>query len=775
MTQRIYISGMVQGVGMRPFIALLAHEFGVAGTVKNVGSNVEIIASADEAILDAFVAAIGERKPEMAEITKISQTQHIDPFLAGAGFHTHPGTESCNGAGFHILPSTSGGVAMLPADFPVCKDCISEFSDKTNRRFRHPFISCAVCGPRYSILQRAPYDRGTTSMADFPMCPECAREYADPKDRRYHAQTVSCHQCGPYLIYQDGNHSCEREDALKVAADRLKSGGIVAVKGVGGYHLACSPHNELAVRRLRALKGRELKPFAVMFRDIDDIEECCEVSPQERELLLSPARPIVLLATKGSPFAPAVNGDAMLTGCFLPYTAMQLLLLEECGPLVMTSANRSGKPEIHEDGEMLAMLACEELNGVLYHSRRIVTRLDDSVARVNSGQRQLIRRARGYAPRPVHFVPEPFHGAGMEPRPYRECRNILAYGSDLKSAFCMLRGSDAYMSQYFGDMEELEVQQAYEANLMHMGRLFTFQPEVAACDMHPGYHASRLAQASGLPLVEVQHHHAHVASVMAEQGLTGPVIGLAFDGTGYGTDGAIWGGEFLLCQGGEFERKAHLRYVTLAGGDSVAVDARKAELCYCEAAGAAYEGFEGAALLRAALAGGVNTARYSGMGRLFDAVSCLLGLCQTNDYEGRCAVALENAANRALARGAAPALMDFEIIESGDTMEIDICPVIRRVAEAGWDAADAEAAALGFHEALCRMALEVCKHIRAATGAGDVALSGGTFQNGLILSGCIRLLTGAGFRVYTNNEVPCNDGGLALGQAFIAVKRMEKP
>ncbi len=745
-TRRIFIRGMVQGVGMRPFLALLAREYGIAGSVKNIGSNVELVVRARESILDAFVEAIRVRKPETAEIVEI-KSDGMDASIPDS---------------FDIVASSPGSVSMLPADFPVCAECAREMNDQANRRYRHPFISCAVCGPRYSIFTRAPYDRANTTMADFPMCPDCAREYNDPQSRRYHAETISCHACGPYLIYHDGGGQCIREAALAAAKDALKSGGIVAVKGVGGYHLACDPQNEAAVHRLRELKGRELKPFAVMFRGIDEIEKACVLTPPERELLLSPARPIVLLETKGAPFAPSVSGGVRTTGAFLPYTPLQMLLLEDITALVMTSANRTGRPEIYEDTEMLAMLEDGALTGVLANARRIVTRLDDSVAKHAAGLRQTVRRSRGYAPRPVFL-------------PIDNPKSILAFGSDLKSAFCLLSGSEAYMSPYFGDMEELEVQRAYEANLRHMRDLFTFEPALAACDMHPSYHASRLARESGMPLTEVQHHHAHIASVAAEHSLTGSVIGVAFDGTGWGEDGAIWGGEYLLCEGGGYTRRAHMKYVPLAGGDSVAVDARKAALCYCMASGVHYSGFDGADLLRAALVSGTGTFRYSGMGRLFDAVASLLGICQFNGYEGQCAIALENEALKAAGSGVPPLPMEFEFSINNGIINIDSSPVIRAVAGAA-KAGQAGNAALGFHEAVCRMAAEACRRIRDESGVNAVALSGGTFQNGLILSGAVRLLQESGFSVYTNNEVPCNDGGLALGQAYAAaMKRMEGP
>ena len=740
MTWNIAITGVVQGVGMRPFVALLARRLGIGGAVRNIGSNVEITATGNPDCLASFLAALQAEKPAMSYIEYI-ETKEIPEI---------PYED------FEIEQSSGGAVDMLPADFPVCPDCLRELYDPANRRFRHPFISCALCGPRYSIIERAPYDRRNTSMADFPMCLSCASEYTNPLDRRYHAQTISCHDCGPYLICEDGNsHKFLREEALCHTSDMLKNGGIAAIKGVGGYHLACSPQNDAAVQRLRQIKGRERKPFAVMFGSMEQLRLRCEASTREEELLLSPARPIVLLKTIGRPFAPAVS-DTPMTGAFLPYTPLQALLLQYSGELIMTSANRSGQPEIYEDGEMLAMLREGGLDCMLYNARRIVTRLDDSVARIVAGQRQLTRRSRGYAPLPISVQ-------------NRANKNIVAFGSDLKSAFCLLRRNAAYMSQYFGDMEVREVYEAYIANYAHMKALFGLEPELAACDLHPAYHSSQLARSAGLPLVEVQHHHAHIASVMAEHGVNEPVIGVAFDGTGYGVDGCIWGGEFLVCHRGSFDRKAHMRYVALAGGDSVAIDARKAALCYLHAAGLeAKTAFDGSSLYLSALERKINTVNYSGMGRLFDAAASILGICQRNGYEGQCAILLESAAKQAEAEGLAPLMMDFDIGQTNGTMLIDTAPVITALAQAAQERANAGQAALGFHTAICRMTEKVCCAIREGSGINTVALSGGVFQNEFLLSHITALLQGREFRVFTNNAVPCNDGGLALGQAYVA-------
>ncbi len=746
MTFRVSIEGVVQGVGMRPLLARLAARFALCGAVRNVGSNVELLLNADEATLNAFLAALRAEAPAQARITHI-QTQAVPDQDFSA---------------FTIESSAGGTVDLLSADLPMCQDCERELFDPSNRRFRHPFISCAVCGPRYSILTGAPYDRATTSMASFPMCPDCQREYDDPQDRRFHAQTIACPACGPVLAYTDKEgRTAQREDALRRAIAALQAGGIVAVKGIGGYHLACSPFDDRAIRRLRELKHREQKPFAVMFRDMETLRKYCRASADEEALLRSPARPIVLLNTVGTPFALAL-GDTPLTGAFLPYAPVQTLLLESLGALVMTSANRSGQPEIHRDDEMLAWLAPDGvLEGVLYHDRPIVTRLDDSVARVTALGPQPGRRARGYAPLPVELQQ-------ASPAP------IVSFGSDLKSAFCLLRGRSAYLSSHFGDFEVEAVADAYAANYDHMQRLFDIQPALGACDLHPGYLSSAFARHTGLPLVQVQHHHAHVASVMAEHHLTGPVLGLAFDGTGYGDDGSIWGGEFLLCEGAAYRRVGSMLLVDLAGGDSAARDARKAALAYLASTGLADKlNFEGAALLRAAIANRVNTARYSGLGRLFDAAAMLLGLCETNGYEGQCAVALETAATQALLRGLPEVPMEFDILEQDNLLLLDYRPVIAELINDP-RLQQNQPKAVGFHRALARAAARVCRRVREQTGVKTIALSGGVFQNALLLRTLRGFLVQDGFSVYTNNAVPCNDGGLALGQAFVAVQRMKE-
>lgn len=750
MTFRVSIDGIVQGVGMRPFLARLAARFSLCGVVRNVGSNVELLLNTDQPALDAFLAAVQGEAPEQARITSLAV--HAVPKQTFSGFA--------------IESSAAGAVELLSADLPLCPDCERELFDPSNRRCRHPFISCAVCGPRYSILTGAPYDRHATSMHRFALCPHCAAEYADVTDRRFHAQTIACPDCGPVLRWRsaDGTEALG-EAALQAAIAVLRGGGIAAVKGIGGYHLACSPYDAQAIRNLRDLKHREQKPFAVMFRDMDTLRLHCVASAEEEALLRSPARPIVLLDTVGTPFANGVS-DTPVTGTFLPYAPVQALLLEALEALVMTSANRSGQPEIHLDEEMLAWLTHSgQLSGVLYHDRPIVTRQDDSVARVTALGVQLSRRSRGYAPLPVPIqVPAP--------------RPIVGFGSDLKSAFCLLRDRSAYLSAYFGDFEVQAVASAFAANYEHMQRLFDIHPAVGACDLHPGYLSAAFARQSGLPLIGVQHHHAHVASVMAEHGLQGPVLGLAFDGTGYGDDGAVWGGEFLLCEDADYRRVGSMLPVRLAGGDSAAVDARKAALAYLMSADLGdHLDFDGAALLRGAIAHGVGTVVYSGLGRLFDAASYFLGLGQTNRYEGQCAIALETAAREAMLQGLPASPMEFGILEQDGLLLLDHRPVIEALLtpkEQQEGAKPPKASALGFHRALAQGAAEVCRRVRAAAGVSQVALSGGVFQNTLLLEELTRLLREAGFAVYTNNAVPCNDGGLALGQAYVAALRLHE-
>ncbi len=774
MTLLVKVLGIVQGVGYRPFVARLAKELGITGTVRNSGGIVHILAQGDAASLDLFVWALSERCPPGADVRDVL---------------TETVPDEQDYADFQIIESlpASSYTPVLPADLPVCAACRAELADPANRRFGYSFISCVDCGPRYSILEAIPYDRAAITMHEFPMCPACNKEYKGD-DRRRHAQTISCHDCGPQLILALPDPDMNREsgagapffapslfkdDALSRSIEIINSGGILAVKGIGGYQLACRPDIPAAVDRLRTLKLRDRKPFAVMFPNSDAVKELCTVSREEEALLHSTAHPIVLLTPHTIPFCLEVSGDSRFLGSFLPYTALHQQLTDACGPLIMTSANLSDEPIMYRDEDILR-LNSPLLDGVLYNTRRIVTPLDDSVARVAAGKTQIIRRSRGYVPLPITLSSKTTH-------------TILAAGGDLKSSFCLYGDDRAYLSQYFGDMISYGVQQNYRENLKRMQELFRMEPDIIACDLHPLYRTTELADKlaasknsdvmhgfEGLSdghedvtpkRISVQHHHAHAASVMAEHGLDS-CIGVAYDGTGYGTDGAVWGGEFLLCRGASFTREAHLGYVSLCGGDEAARQADMTASCYLAAAGDEIR-HKDAGLIRAALAVESLTYRTSSMGRLFDAVSFVLGICSENSYEGECAVRLENAAAEALRDGISPFPLHFPVVHGKDKSVADPVAVLHDIHCAAQTGSDRKALALGFHMAVIEMTVSVCLHIKEKTGESKVALSGGVFANLLLVENCTAELDINGFTVYTNESVPSNDGGICLGQAWI--------
>ena len=564
-TVAIKIWGIVQGVGFRPFVAKLADRMAICGEVRNLGGLVEITANGSPEKLKEFVKALREEKPLPAEIVHIRMDEVPERFFSV----------------FTILDSGEGDdeAAMIPADLAICDDCLAELRNKKDPRYLHPFISCMACGPRYTIIDRIPYDRENTTMNDFPMCEFCEGEYTNRNNRRYHAQTVSCHDCGPMVLVKDTKRAGKVTHPVALAAKRILSGGVIALKGVGGYYFVCSPFRDEAVKRLRQIKQREEKPFAVMLRDLEQVKTYCHVSEEEEKLLSSNARPIVLLEKKKTEemFSPEVCRTSRFVGAFLPSIALQHLLLDLCGPLVMTSANLSDQPIIKDDEEMFAtqekLGGSGGIDGVFYNERKIRQRLDDSVARVIDRQPQMIRRSKGYAPVPV-YINSALSKESM----------IFAAGGQLKAAFTLTKGPFAYVSQYFGDLDGVETETVYIDAFSHMKELFRIEPKLAVCDLHPRYRTTQFAEAyaekNSIPLIRVQHHHAHVASVIAENDLRGPVLGVSFDGTGYGTDGAIWGGEFLCCEGTGFERIAHLESIRMLGGDSSMKEGWKSAMCY---------------------------------------------------------------------------------------------------------------------------------------------------------------------------------------------------
>lgn len=760
-TRRIKVFGIVQGVGFRPLVYRIAKKLNITGTVRNVGGYVEIILKASEESIQSFLKELEFDDDQDYEIVKLEIKECGD----------------IQAKDFTIINSTdSKETSFLVPDLPVCSKCLAELSDPKNRRYQNPFISCTSCGPRYTIVEELPYDRPRTTMKDFMMCDACGEEYIDPADRRYHAQTVSCNDCGPYLIYQDNGlrmkhlgkqiqaeHDSEPtkyiyEEAFEKAAAAIQSGGILAVKGIGGYHLVCSPFMEETVQKLRNLKGREEKPFAVMFETIASIKEFCIVSQVEEELLRSKARPIVLLDLRTDTMALSTNKGSIYCGAFLPYTPLQQRLLEVCGPLIMTSANLSGQPIIREDEAMLRF-SSPYLNGVLYHERRILRSVDDSVAKLIAGEMQLIRRSRGYVPYPIFLTGK------------RKDVMIFAAGGDLKAAFCLYRENHAVVSQYLGDLEEVTVMEEYEKTYDDLKNLLRITPTLAVCDLHPNYHSSNYARSLGIPVLQVQHHHAHVASVMAEHDIKKRVIGVAFDGTGYGTDGNVWGGEFLICEGTDFIRAGRLRYTRMIGGDDSMKDAKKTATCYLiDNSLNAYVIDDRKEIIKAALAHQINTVLTSSMGRLFDAVASILDLGQYNRYEGECAIALEREAALAIRTGRKAHKLSFAFHDNNEIMELDPKSVLEELCRLK-DKSDIGALALGFHEALAEAVMIVCDKLRSRYQSNVVALCGGVFQNSILMESTLRLLKEKDFEVYVNHAVPPGDGAISLGQVYVALNQ----
>lgn len=759
-TEKITIWGIVQGVGFRPFIAKLADELGMKGEVRNAGGLVDIWVTDMPERIDAFVDAIGKRKPEPAEIVHIRRET-----MAHKDFQE-----------FSIVKSgeLDDEAPMIPADLALCPDCLKDLNDPDNPRYRHPFISCMACGPRYTIIDRLPYDRENTAMIDFPMCDFCNGEYTDRQDRRYHAQTISCHHCGPQLKVYGGSE--EKEAAIAKAIALLKEDKIIAVKGVGGYNFIASPFSEKAVADLRALKGREEKPFAVMFYDEAQVREYCFMTPEERALLNSSARPIVLLETKKNVFSPLVNKTSRYTGSFLPSMGLQYLLIEACGPLIVTSGNLSDSPMIREDQKMFDLYEekRELLAAVFYHDRDIRLVVDDSVVRVIDKRPQMVRRSKGYAPVPLYIADD--YAVKKEDM-------ILALGGQLKAAFTMSKGNFAYVSQFFGDLDAEEIRENYVENIEWMKELFHIEPNLLVTDMHPLYFTYDFAKEYGekhnIPILRVQHHHAHVASVMAEHQLKGDVIGVSFDGTGYGDDGTIWGGEFFVCNGAKYARVGHLQTIPMIGGDNSMKEGWKTAMCYMASIGGAAEKSPLSedsryAVVKAGLYHGINGIASSSMGRLFDAISALLGICMENRYEGECAIMLENAAARAKRLGLIPHKMVFMYWNDGGVWQISAAPIFQAIGRGLKEGVSVDAMALGFHEAVGDMIAALAEKIQEEINTTQVALTGGVFQNKILMEYTLSLLREKGFDVYYNVTVGPNDGGISLGQTYIAMEYLKE-
>ncbi|MFF9016951.1 carbamoyltransferase HypF [Streptomyces sp. NPDC014870] len=773
---RVVVRGVVQGVGFRPFVHALAGRLRLSGHVTNTADGVVAEVEGDPEDVAAFCARLAPDAPPLARVDSV-ETAEVTP---------------SGGSGFTIVPSRQGGAVrtLVPPDTATCDDCLAELADPADRRYLHPFITCTHCGPRFTIVTGLPYDRVHTTMAGFPMCPDCAREYADPADRRFHAQPVACPRCGPRLrlvTAPDGPHTasaCDTDgDPVAVARRMLAAGAILAVKGLGGYHLACDATAPDAVAELRRRKARGDKPFAMMAADLSDIEPLAHLGPLERELLTGAVRPVVLLRRRadarprqGAGPAPSVAPGSPDLGFMLPYTPVHHLLLglgaaDGEGPrlLVMTSGNLSGEPIVTDDAEALTRLA-GLADAWLLHDRPIHVPCDDSVVRVCDGEQLTLRRSRGYAPLPVALP--------VEVGP------ALAVGGDLKNTFCLGAGRQAWLSAHIGDMDDLATQLALTSAAKQLESVTGVRPALLAADRHPAYRSARWARdrSAGRSVVPVQHHHAHVAAAMAEHGLDGtaPVIGVAFDGTGYGLDGAVWGGEFLLADYAGFQRFAHLSYVSLPGGDAAVRRPYRMALAHLRAAGLAADPAlpcsracppEERAVLERQLARELNCVPTSSMGRLFDAVSSLAGICHHAGYEAQAAIELEAAALRA-PTAAEDGRYAFRLRppKAGAPLTADPAPLLAAVTADVRDGTPVAVVAARFHHAVARLVRAVCAAARAETGLATVALTGGVFANTVLSSACAEGLREDGFTVLRHRLIPPNDGGLALGQLLVAAR-----
>ena len=750
MSQRIRtavrVEGVVQGVGFRPFVYSLATGLGLGGLVGNDSDGVFAEVEGPPAAVEAFLSSLARDAPPLARIERITTTA-MPPH----------GTAS-----FSIAPSAPGLLrrTLVSADTATCADCLAELADPDDRRFGYPFINCTNCGPRFTIVRDVPYDRPLTTMAGFAMCDRCAAEYHDPADRRFHAQPTCCPACGPRLSLLDPAGTVG--SPLEAAAHLLRQDKVLAVKGLGGYHLAVDASSEDAAGALRARKHREDKPFAVMVADVAAARQVCQVDEAAAALLTSSRRPIVLLPRVPSGIAAAVAPGNRQLGLMLPYTPLHHLLLAGVGgPVVLTSGNISDEPIVYRDGEAAQRLG-EIADAFLTHDRPIHIRTDDSVVRAVRGREAVIRRSRGYVPEPLDVA-------------VRFARPVLACGAELKSTFCLARESHAFVSHHIGDLENAETLRSFTEGIEHFKRLFDVTPEVVAHDLHPEYLSTKYAadlDQAGVELVGVQHHHAHIASCLADNRAAGPVIGVAFDGTGYGTDGTIWGGEFLIADTAGFERAGHLAPVPMPGGAAAIRQPWRMAAAYLDAAGCLDAAGGPPDVARrnqqvwpgvlAIARRGINSPVTSSAGRLFDAVAAILGVRDAINYEGQAAVELEQLADPA-ERGAYQAG-----IAAGDPLRIAGRDLVRAVAEDLTAGTSRSVIAARFHNGVADLITECCLLLRERHGLSTVALSGGVFQNLLLLHATVSRLEARGFGVLVHSRVPCNDGGISLGQAVVA-------
>jgi hydrogenase maturation protein HypF len=744
----VRVTGQVQGVGFRPYVLRLARAYELQGWVKNDGQGARLHLEGRADCVASFINALKSSPPPMRVVrceTEAVDVAHLSSFTIQASDTSMPPT------------------ACLTPDMALCPDCLRELFDSTNRRYRYPFINCTHCGPRYSILHRIPYDRAHTTMRDFTMCPACQAEYEDPGDRRFHAQPNACPACGPHLWFEQASGAVthRRDEALQETVRRLRDGHIIAVKGLGGFHLCVDAFQEEAVLRLRERKRRDEKPFALMFPNLDVLREHCEVSDEEATLLQSTAAPIVLALRKADTLPRCLAPGNPLLGVMLPYTPLHHLLLHDFNaPLVATSGNLSDEPICYDNEDARARLGALA-DGFLMHNRPIARSVDDSVVRWMAGRPMMLRRARGYAPSPVHT-----RASTQEP--------LLAVGGHMKNTVTLLHGSDAIISQHIGDLETLPSQHAFQEAIKMLSGLYHVRPARIACDMHPDYVSTAYAHARDAQVIPVQHHHAHIVSCMEDNGLEGAVLGVAWDGTGYGADGTIWGGEFLRATRSTYQRVGHLRPFRLPGGDHAAREPARA------AWGVLVELFGNDALQKTrdmpmfthfspkqrdillhVIAQGTHAPLTTSAGRLFDAAASLLGIRQQCSFEGQAAMELEYVAMQCPASKQKPvkAMVSGSMLDWGPLM-LDMCNAFQ-------NGESRAVLAWRFHAWLA----DALAAIAAQSGNSQIVLSGGCFQNKLLLECAIDALRARGLCPYWHRHVPCNDGGISLGQASVAAER----
>jgi hydrogenase maturation protein HypF len=752
----IEVSGIVQGVGFRPYVYRLAGELGLVGSVCNTAAGVSIEVQGLPAVVDDFVAHLPAEAPPLARITEITVREI-----------------PCNGdREFQIITTHRGEPlrTLISPDAAVCADCLREMFDPADRRYRYPLINCTNCGPRFTIVRNIPYDRPFTSMAAFRMCPACQAEYDDPGNRRFHAQPNACWSCGPHVELWDlDGKQAEAANPIAETVARLRAGQVVAIKGLGGFHLAGDATNGDAVGKLRERKRRVEKPFAVMVPDVDTAERFCEVDHASRQLLLSPRRPIVLLPWReNTAIADQVAPYNRYLGVFLPYTPLHHLLFDDGGftALVMTSANLSEEPICIANNEAVRRLH-KLADCFLVHNRDILLRCDDSVVRVAGGRARQLRRSRGFVPVPV-FLRD-------------DVPSVLAVGGELKNTICLTKRRHAFLSQHIGDLENAESYGFFQEAVEHLQRILEITPLAIAYDQHPNYFSTRWALAqSELPQIGVQHHHAHIASCMAENRLDGGVIGIALDGTGYGSDGRIWGGELLLADYSGFERAAHLAYVPMPGGEAAIREPWRMAVAYLvrhfgcdflrELPLVADIPGKNLNVLFRMMEQGINSPLTSSCGRLFDAVAALTGIRRRVNYEAQAAIELEMAMGASSEEGTYP----FDLVAEGEGWIIDTRSLFEALLRDIAQQVGVGDVSRRFHNGLVGVLVEVAERLRLRSGVERVCLSGGTFQNVYLFERLCARLRKTGFQVFTHSEVPAGDGGLSLGQALVAARTLNQ-